>query len=89
LTEGKRQCHHVVPTIRIGRFDRRMLVPETLTPDQAGEYLQIPTETLRRWRGLGTGPKFAKVGRHVRYREAELIRWLEQREREAGGGRTA
>jgi excisionase family DNA binding protein len=62
-----------------------MLVPETLTPDQAGEFLQIPPETLRRWRGLGTGPKFAKVGRHVRYREAELIRWLEQREREAAG----
>jgi excisionase family DNA binding protein len=72
------------------RFDRRPDVAETLTPEQASAYLQIPTETLRRWRGLGTGPKFAKVGRHVRYRPAELDRWLQQREREAErGGRTA
>jgi excisionase family DNA binding protein len=70
-------------------LDRRLDVPETLTPTQASAYLQIPVETLRRWRGLGTGPKFAKVGRHVRYRPAELDRWLQQREREAEGGRTA
>jgi len=58
-------------------------VAEILTAAQASEYLQIPQETLRRWRSLGTGPRHAKVGRHVRYRRAALDRWLEEREQEA------
>ena len=56
---------------------------EILTAAQASEYLQIPQETLRRWRSLGIGPRHAKVGRHVRYRRAALDRWLEEREQEA------
>jgi excisionase family DNA binding protein len=58
-------------------------VPEVLTAAEAAAYLQIPVETLRRWRGLGIGPRHAKVGRHVRYRRAALDRWLEEQEREA------
>jgi excisionase family DNA binding protein len=58
-------------------------VAEILTAAQASEYLQIPQETLRRWRSLGIGPRHAKVGRHVRYRRAALDRWLEEREQEA------
>jgi excisionase family DNA binding protein len=58
-------------------------VSDVLTAAQAAAYLQVPIETLRRWRSLGTGPRHAKVGRHVRYRQAALDRWLEEREREA------
>ncbi len=54
---------------------------EMLTPDEAGKYLNYPAETLRRWRMLGTGPKFIKAGRHIRYRKTSLDRWVEQRER--------
>ena len=61
-------------------------MPEVLTAAEAAAYLQIPEETLRRWRSLGTGPRHAKVGRHVRYRRAALDRWLDEREREAAGG---
>lgn len=61
-------------------------MPEVLTADEAAAYLQVPVETLRRWRSLGTGPRHAKVGRHVRYRRAALDRWLEEREREAAAG---
>ena len=61
-------------------------MPEVLTAAQAAAYLQVPEETLRRWRGQGTGPKHAKVGRHVRYRRAALDRWLEECEREAASG---
>jgi excisionase family DNA binding protein len=59
------------------------VVAEVFNPAQASEYLQIPEETLRRWRSLGVGPRYAKAGRHVRYRRAALDRWLEEREREA------
>jgi excisionase family DNA binding protein len=59
------------------------VVPEVLTATEAAAYLQVPVETLRRWRSVGSGPRHAKVGRHVRYRRAALDRWLEEQEREA------
>lgn len=58
-------------------------MPEVLTATEAAAYLQVPVETLRRWRSVGIGPRHAKVGRHVRYRRAALDRWLDEREREA------
>jgi excisionase family DNA binding protein len=63
-------------------------VSDVLTAEQAAEYLQVPAETLRRWRSLGVGPRHAKVGRHVRYRQAALDRWLEERERESAARAT-
>lgn len=57
-------------------------MPEMLTPAEAAEYVRYPAETLRRWRRLGTGPKFIKAGNHIRYRKVSLDRWLEERERE-------
>ncbi len=57
-------------------------VPDVLTAAQAAAYLQVPVETLKRWRRIGTGPRYFHAGRHVRYRLAQLERWAEQREQE-------
>jgi excisionase family DNA binding protein len=43
-----------------------------LTPEELSERLGIPVETLKRWRRTGDGPKFMRVGRHVRYRLADV-----------------
>lgn len=51
-----------------------------LTPDEVAEYLNVPARTLPRWRYLGIGPKFIKVGRHCRYRQADVDAWLESQE---------
>jgi excisionase family DNA binding protein len=59
--------------------------PENYTPAQLSEHLQIPEETLRKWRIAGTGPKYVRIGKHIRYRRMQVDRWLEQREREAAG----
>jgi len=37
----------------------------------------IPTNTLRFWRHERTGPKSAKLGRRVVYREADVIAWID------------
>ena len=38
----------------------------------------VPEATLRYWRHLGTGgPKSARVGRRVMYREADVEAWIE------------
>ena len=41
-------------------------------------YIKVPLRTLDQWRYLGKGPRFIKVGRHVRYRRDDVDRWLDQ-----------
>jgi predicted DNA-binding transcriptional regulator AlpA len=38
--------------------------------------LGISVRTLERKRCDGTGPRFVRVGRAVRYRESDLVEWL-------------
>lgn len=50
---------------------------ELLSPDQLAEYLGVPIATVYRWRARRTGPCGLRVGRHVRYRWADVESWLE------------
>ena len=43
-----------------------------LTEEQVAEQLSITTNTLRKWRWLGKGPAFVKMGAAVRY-EADTL----------------
>jgi predicted DNA-binding transcriptional regulator AlpA len=44
----------------------------------AAEMLRISVRTLERHRTTGTGPRFIRMGRLVRYRESDLEVWLAQ-----------
>lgn len=46
-------------------------------PDVA-ELTGVPENTLRFWRHVGTGPRSAKLGRRVVYREEDVTAWVEQ-----------
>lgn len=46
------------------------------TTEQVADYLQLPHKTLAEWRSRGTGPRYFKVGRHVRYKWSEVETWL-------------
>jgi predicted DNA-binding transcriptional regulator AlpA len=37
----------------------------------------IPVKTLQKWRCAGGGPPFAKLGRSVRYRPADIETFIE------------
>ncbi len=52
---------------------------EWLTTQQAADYLCTRPKTLEYWRHTGLSPKFAKLGRQVRYRRDWLDDWLEAR----------
>jgi len=39
----------------------------------------LSVKTLRKWRHLGRGPRFIKVGRAVRYLPADVAAWLDSR----------
>jgi DNA-binding transcriptional MerR regulator len=50
-------------------------VSERLTLQEASEYLNIPSNTLRWWRTVGTGPKSYKLGGRVFYDRTDLDQW--------------
>lgn len=47
------------------------------TPPEVAAYLVVPEKTLTQWRYLRTGPRWSKVGRHVRYRWVDVEKWLD------------
>jgi excisionase family DNA binding protein len=55
--------------------------PPLLSPTDLASYLAVPLATVYRWRSRREGPCGIRVGRHVRYRLADVERWIdEQRE---------
>jgi excisionase family DNA binding protein len=53
-----------------------------LDTTEAARYLGLQPTTLEAWRCRGEGPSFVKLGRAVRYRQADLDAWIESRVRQ-------
>lgn len=47
-----------------------------LKTPEAAELLNVSIAWLERQRWLGTGPKYIKIGRSVRYPDAELAKYI-------------
>lgn len=47
--------------------------------DAVADYLGVMVPALEKWRQLGTGPDYIKVGRLVRYKKSALDAWLTER----------
>ena len=47
--------------------------------EDVAAYLRVPVETLYRWRKQRTGPRAARVGRHLRYDPSDVRAWLRER----------
>ena len=58
--------------------DKRFISTEELS-----ELLDIPAPSIATWRFRGEGPKYLKLGRHVRYDVSDVEQWLRERTREA------
>ena len=48
-----------------------------LSTDEVARLLVVPVTTLYTWRYKGTGPRAYRVGKHLRYRLADVLTWLE------------
>jgi excisionase family DNA binding protein len=53
-----------------------VLAYQLLTPDQLSEWLQVPKQTVYKWRTCGSGPSGYRVGKHLRYARHEVEQWL-------------
>jgi excisionase family DNA binding protein len=48
------------------------------TPRQVSDHTRVSERTLEYWRAHGKGPRYVRMGRHVRYDWADVKSWLEQ-----------
>jgi len=46
-----------------------------LTRAEVADRLRVPEKTLAQWASQGKGPKYARFGRHCRYRLSDVITW--------------
>lgn len=58
-----------------------------ISPHAAAEYLDTTVATLAKWRYIGEGPSYVKLGRRVVYRRETLETFLRDLEVSAGGSR--
>jgi predicted DNA-binding transcriptional regulator AlpA len=45
---------------------------------EVSKMLSLSLPTLRRWRAMGSGPKHLKLGESVRYREVDIVAYLDE-----------
>jgi predicted DNA-binding transcriptional regulator AlpA len=48
-----------------------------LSTQDVARLLVVPVSTLYCWRYKGTGPKAFRVGKHLRYRLADVLAWID------------
>ena len=58
---------------------RKALDDKHLSPEDLAGREGVPLQTVYGWNKTRTGPRFMKIGRHVRYRVADVIAWEESR----------
>lgn len=49
---------------------------QLLTIEETAEQLRAPVSTLRYWRHMKKGPRAARIGGRLMYRQADLENWL-------------
>jgi predicted DNA-binding transcriptional regulator AlpA len=46
-------------------------------PEQVADLLQVPVALLYKWRYSKIGPPGFKIGRYLRYRESDVLAWID------------
>ncbi len=63
---------------------RRTMDDRLLSISKVAEILGVTVATLRWWIHNGTAPDHFKIGRHIKFLESDVLRWLEARRRRGG-----
>lgn len=65
------------PSHPVGQTNR--YIAAVFKTPEAAAYLDVKPATLEQWRWNGRGPRFCKIGRSCRYRQADLDAFLSER----------
>jgi len=49
-----------------------------LSPEDLATLLSVPLATVYGWRSRGEGPVGCRIGKHVRFKLADVERWLDR-----------
>jgi predicted DNA-binding transcriptional regulator AlpA len=52
--------------------------PHILTISQAAGIVNVSEGALKKWRQEGSGPKWFRLGKHVRYLETDITDWIDE-----------
>ncbi|MFC6370500.1 helix-turn-helix transcriptional regulator [Nonomuraea thailandensis] len=63
-----------VPEGRRAR-EGRSVAAKHLTPEDLAERMGVPVMTVYAWNSRGGGPRYMKIGKHVRYKLADVEAW--------------
>jgi predicted DNA-binding transcriptional regulator AlpA len=70
---------HVIPRLSLAGKGRDIMSNNTnerwLSRQELADRFGLPVKTLAQWASKGTGPRYARMGRHVRYRLSDVIDW--------------
>lgn len=61
------------------RYSDGREVRRYIGPQDVADIVGVPLKTIYQWSSNRTGPKAYKLGRHLRYREDEVIEWIDSR----------
>jgi hypothetical protein len=57
-----------------------MAQAQPLTPlwdtDDVAAFLKVPAKTVREWRHKEEGPRYSRLGKHVRYLPGDVMAWV-------------
>jgi Helix-turn-helix domain len=59
-------------------MEKTLTLPRLVDEDAAAEYLGKSVASMQRDRALKRGPRYAKLGRHVRYRIEDLDAYVRE-----------
>lgn len=48
-----------------------------LKEQEAADLLKMSARTLQGWRMVGRGPAYVRAGRSIRYRQADIVHWVD------------
>jgi predicted DNA-binding transcriptional regulator AlpA len=54
-------------------------VDKHLSPAELAERYDVPIETVYGWNKQRSGPRYLRIGRHVRYRLSDVLAWEKSR----------
>ena len=67
--------HHPVEQEE-GGMTRSTVAEPLWSVQELADYLGVPVATLYQWRTKRYGPAGLRIGKHIRYRQADVERWL-------------
>ena len=74
---SRQRQRHVIIVRRSTVKSQVQEAPEWYDPQSLAEWLGVPLRTIYSWNHKGTGPRMHRIGKHARYRRADVERWLE------------